>query len=142
MVGKAIRAEIQRGHRAARGMLRATILLRILMIASFAFAVCFAVDTPGSLAHEALEGSHSIATATAPTETVVSPAISKVPADTHGKTPLGAPCSGHCAGHTTGLLSAPLQAAAVVPALLQWARVEGHLTYRWSPFALERPPRV
>jgi hypothetical protein len=112
------------------------------MIAALVFTVCFAVDTPGSLAHTILEGEPTVATASAPIEATTMLGAFNAPVGSHEKGPLGAPCNGHCASHAIGLLALPVEAVEVVPTITVWSRHQGQLTDRWSSFALERPPRV
>jgi len=139
----AISAEFQRrGGQPARGSLPASILLRVVMIAALVFTVCFAVDTPGSLAHAMLEGEPAVATAGVAIDVAPSLGALKAPAESHQTGPLSAPCTGHCVSHALGLISLPVEAVAVIPTTTGWLRYQGRLTDRWSSFALERPPRV
>jgi len=143
MIGMTIRAEFQhRGGKPRRANLGASVLLRVVLIAALVFTVCFAVDTPGSLAHTILEGEPAVATASAPIDAAPVLDALKAPAGSHENGPLGAPCNGHCASHAVGLLALPVEAVEVIPTITVWSSHQGQLTDHWSSFTLERPPRV
>lgn len=143
MVEIAIKAKLHdRGCRPSREGWRASVFLRVLMIVALMFTVFFAVDTPGSLAHDILESEPSVAISVAAVDAAPSLGAFKSPVGSHEKAPLSPPCTGHCASHAIGLLALPVEFVAAVATTTVWLLSKGQLTYRWSSFALERPPRV
>lgn len=142
MVGSAIRAGAGPcGFKAASARVRMPLLIRSLMIVLLAVAVGFGINTPGGLAHDALEAGQPIAAAVQAVQGATSVSKSNaLAASDHGA--VDAPCSGHCAAHALGLLSSPTYAVPFTATPAQWDGTDNQLWRSWRSLALERPPRV